>query len=306
MDQYEPAFGPRPTADQIAQANQQGFAVPGQGGGAPSATSTQPSTTEPRPTTAQQQAAVFNDQSRVAAQKSLQEVEDAQSTLTPGVANAPVEEGNNYRKGVVGMAQSTRANFPNTVEYIKNLTDAVELGGIQQSGTGAKIRGDMVKAFGTLASAFGVDPSINLGDVNDIAMKTQALRGQMAAQSAGQESFAALDMLANAMANPNMSDATMAKLGALMFALEARSMDRLEHADEWGKETGAIYYKAGKDFEDRRPMNKFEEEVDVLAQMIQKYPVEMRDMFKASPEEIDQAFKENFGLDNMSRYFRTR
>lgn len=91
-----------------------------------------------------------------------------------------------------------------------------------------------------------------------------------------------------------------------MFALEGRALDRLEHADEWGSKTGSVYYKAGKDFERVRPIQQFEQEVNAIAQLIELYPAEMRDMFTSSPEEIDRAFKENFGLDNMSRYFRTR
>jgi hypothetical protein len=311
-DRYVVDAGPAPSADQAQKVNKEfgvsgGTSVPS-GTTTPSTGTTPPQAGAPAPQTQTtvQPTSNFDDKSIAAAKEAVAATQKAQSTMTPGMATAPIEEGDAYRKGVVGLAQSTRNNFGNTIDYIKNIADATEIGGWQTPGTQDKLRGDVAKVFGTLASAFGVDPSINLGDINDINNKMKALRTQMAAQSVGAESAQALDLLSSAMVTGNMSKDTMSKLGAITLMLEGRAMDRLDHADKWGKVTGSNYYLAGKDFERVNSTAQFDKELGAVTTMIREYPDLTKELFSASPEEIDKAFMENFGLPNMSRYFRAR
>jgi len=307
-ERYVTSNGPQPKLSPTdASSINDEFNVPSVGTNAPTG---QPSTgeTQPQtpPTATVEQSPNFNQNSVEQAKQSVKEIQKAQSSMMPGVATSPIEEGNAYRKGVVGLANATRANFGNTIDYIKNIADATELGGWQTPGTKSQLRGDAAKVFGTLASAFGVDPSLNLGDVNDINNKMKALRSQMMAQSAGQESLGALELLSNAMVNGDMSKETMAKLGAITLMLEGRAMDRLDHADKWGQVTGGSYFKAGKNFEEVNSTRQFDKELNAVTTMIKDFPDITKELFASSPEEIDKAFMENFGLPNMSRYFRAR
>jgi hypothetical protein len=157
------------------------------------------------------------------------------------------------------------------------------------------------RSFGLSGNAFGESDSIR--EINE---KISALQAAAGAKGAGQESYAALDLLKKAIAQPNMNPKSFAKLSADLMVQTQRAIDRANHYEAYiNSVTGATGHLAAKDFERLRPSSRYTKEVDAISKMILTAPQVLSDIRrgKYTPEQVDAAFKKRFGLSGMSRYF---
>jgi hypothetical protein len=160
----------------------------------------------------------------------------------------------------------------------------------------------------TLGRSFGLNENTfgNSDGIKEINEKISSLQAAAGAKGAGQESYAALDLLKMAIANPSMKPESFAKLSADLMVQTQRAIDRSNHYEAYIKSvSGATGHLAAKDFERLRSSDRYTKEMDALSKMILTRPKLFADFRrkKYTVKQIDAAFKNGFGLSGMSRYF---
>jgi len=213
-----------------------------------------------------------------------------------------------YSTAVKSSAQAARDSARYMGDLAENLAKAAKGKGLNETGFGFNGRAEVVSALNTLARSFGLGPNVfgKADKIKQINEKISALQAAASAKGAGQESYAALDLLKKAIAQPSMDPQAFAKLSADLMVQTQRAIDRANHLDAYiSAVKGATGHLASKDFERLRPSSLYTKEVDAISKIILLRPQLLFDIRrrKYTPKQIDDGLKKIFGLSNMSRYF---
>lgn len=210
-----------------------------------------------------------------------------------------------YVDRVLASGTAARDTSRFLTELAENLANATQGKGINTPGFTYNSRAEIVNALNTFSRAFG-GPQFGAADeIKQINEKISALQAAAATKSVGQESFAALNMMKQAIANPTMKPASYAKLTGELLSQNQRMIDRYNHYEAYTKASEVGAGKAQSDFSRLHNDAKYTKEGEAISNMVLKAP----DLIKAfrsgkyTAEQIDKAFKDAYGLEGMSRYF---
>jgi hypothetical protein len=212
----------------------------------------------------------------------------------------------NYIKVVVPAATEARDSARYLTELAANLSKATQGKKLDAPGFGFDGRAQIVSALNTLSRAFnGKGNEFGVAEeISETNKKIETLLSAARAAGGNQESFAALNALKQAVANPNMSPKAYAKLAADLLIHNQRAIDRETHRSMYANDSSGFLSKAAGDFERLNPASKYNEEADAIRRMILTSPDLITDLKsgKYTPAQIDKAFEPS-GLKGMSRYF---
>lgn len=210
-----------------------------------------------------------------------------------------------YVGAVTPMATAARDSQRYLGELTSNLAEATKGKGLDAPGFGYSGRAQFVNALNTMSRAFGGEGKFGQSDtIDQINKKIEALQSSIAAAGGGQESYAALNMLRNAMANPNMSPRAYSQLAADLLVTNQRAIDRDLHMSKYRADSNGLLSNAAQDFDRTHDPALYNKEGEAIKKMILSQPELIKDLRsgKYSSEQIDKAFEKQ-GLRNMSRYF---
>jgi hypothetical protein len=210
-----------------------------------------------------------------------------------------------YVNAVAPMATAARDSQRYLGELTSNLAEATKGKGLDAPGFGYSGRAQFTSALNTLSRAFGGKGDFGQGDsINEINKKIEALQSSIAAAGGGQESYAALNMLRNAMANPSMSPRAYSQLASDLMTTNQRAIDRDLHMSRYRADSDGLLANAAQDFDRTHDPALYNKEGEAIKKMILSQPELIKDLRsgKYTSEQIDKAFEKQ-GLRNMSRYF---
>lgn len=210
----------------------------------------------------------------------------------------------NYLKSVVPMADAARDSSRYLSELAENLSNATQGKGLDVPGFAFDGRAQITSALNSLSRAFGGKEFGQADSIKEINDKIQTLQATVKAAGGNQESFAALDALRKAFANPSMNPRSYSKLAADMMAQNQRAIDREQHRSIYSNDSNGLLAKASEDFERANPLDKYNKEAAIIQKMILQRPDLIKDLRAGvySPGEIDKVFSK-LGVTGMSRYF---
>lgn len=212
---------------------------------------------------------IYDDESR----KLAQEDKKIKLSQDPSLVRTAEEARKIYAPQTMLDAQTARNNTPFLNELSASLAKANKGKGFATPGFAAATRSQLIKAADTLYRALGGEGSLsNLPEVTDVTGKLTQFLGREAAANAGQDSFAALKAIKEALPNIEMDPRAGAKLAAELLVLRKRSIDREEHMKAWSRDSGGVLYNAQKNFSEKNPDAKYQIAQQVIADMIINHP----------------------------------
>lgn len=233
----------------------------------------------------------------------------AQSERNVAFSGGPAAENakkvsNLYVDRVVPAASVARDSQKYLIELASNLSEATKGTNINTPGAAFDARAQVVNVGNTFARSMGLGENY-FGKGDSIAQINQKISALLA-NAGNPETLGAIQMLRQTVANPNMSLDSYGTLAADLLVTNKRFLDRDQHRILYGKDSNGFYSQAEADFERLNPTDKYKREAAALKQMILERP-DLWKKFSAGEvpaEDINKAFKQGFGLDNMSVYFR--
>lgn len=178
-----------------------------------------------------------------------------------------------YAPKVMLDAQTARDNSPYLYELSETLARANKGNGMATPGYKASVRAQVLNAADTFYRALGGEGRLSeLPEASDITRKITSLLGRESAAGAGQESYAALNAIREAIPNIEMDPRAGAKLMAELLVLRKRSIDREEHMKAWTRDSGGVLYRAQDNFAAKNPDAKYRIAQQVIADMIVRHP----------------------------------
>jgi hypothetical protein len=210
-----------------------------------------------------------------------------------------------YVAAVAPTANAARDSQKYLGELASNLADATKGKGLDAPGFGFSGRAQFTNALNTLSRAFGGSGDFGQGDtIDQINRKIESLQASISAAGGGQESYSALNMLRQAIANPNMSPRAYSQLAGDLLSTNQRAIDRDIHMAKYAKDSNGLLANAAQDFDRTHDPAMYKREGDAVAKMILTQPALIKDLRsgKYTSQQIDDAFAKQ-GLRNMSRYF---
>jgi hypothetical protein len=175
-----------------------------------------------------------------------------------------------YLKNTRTGAEAAREDLRQFKELAAILSKAGNVTGIGVAGTAFPERAALIGAANTFIKALG-----GRGDIGDSAQVTQQLAEKIRTLSAasraregGQESFAALEKLSNAIANPSMDKEAYSKLISEVMTMQRRLLDRSNHANRFAKDSDNVMQGAPSDFERLHPVATYDKEAKALQRLM--------------------------------------
>jgi hypothetical protein len=259
-----------------------------------------PSTEPPKTTSIMPSGVYFDD-------KSQQAAKDERNTILNGGPGAQTLQAasKDYVDKVLASGTAARDTSRFLTELTENLASAAQGKGVNVAGFGFNGRAEIINALNTFSRAFGGKPFGNADEIKQINEKISALQAAAATKSVGQESYAALELMKNAIANPAMTPRAFAQLSGDLLAQNQRMIDRYNHYEAYTKASTVGAGKAQSDFSRLHNDAKYTNEAKAISNMVLRAP----DLIKAfrsgqyPANEVDKAFKDAYGLEGMSRYF---
>ena len=278
-----------------------------------------PGTTEPaapKPSDAKEPAAPSTEPAAVTSitpsgvyfdDKSQQAAKEERNTILNGGPGAQTLQAasKDYVDKVLASGTAARDTSRFLTELTENLASAAQGKGVNVAGFGFNGRAEIINALNTFSRALG-GPQFGAADeIKQINEKISALQAAAATKSVGQESYAALALMKNAIANPSMTPRAFAQLSGDLLAQNQRMIDRYNHYEAYTKASTVGAGKAQSDFSRLHNDAKYTNEAKAISNMVLRAP----DLIKAfrsgqyPANEVDKAFKDAYGLEGMSRYF---
>ena len=206
----------------------------------------------------------YDDQSQAQAK------EDRRRYLRVGQTQGATMLAPEYLKNTRTGAESAREDLRQFKELAGILSKAGNVTGIGVAGTAFNERAALIGATNTFIKALG-----GRGDVGDSAQVTQQLAEKIRTLSAasrakegGQESFAALERLSSAIAQPSMDKEAYSKLVAEVMTMQRRVLDRATHANRFAKDSDNVMQGAPSDFERLHPMAIYDKEAKIIQRIM--------------------------------------
>lgn len=239
--------------------------------------------------------------------KSQQAAKEERNTILNGGPGAQTLQAasKDYVDKVLASGTAARDTSRFLTELTENLASAAQGKGVNVAGFGFNGRAEIINALNTFSRALG-GPQFGAADeIKQINEKISALQAAAATKSVGQESYAALALMKNAIANPSMTPRAFAQLSGDLLAQNQRMIDRYNHYEAYTKASTVGAGKAQSDFSRLHNDAKYTNEAKAISNMVLRAP----DLIKAfrsgqyPANEVDKAFKDAYGLEGMSRYF---
>jgi len=208
---------------------------------------------------------VYNADSQEKAQN------EAALAMSGGVTGAQaVETTKAYDKSVTANAESGYALQPYLAEQAKILSSIANSEKFNVPGTAYDARAQVAKLISTVGGAFGVDFGKLSELTTDAALsgKMQILQTALLARGGDQTSFAALDTLRSAVANPNMNKEAFAELHAQAMVDNIKALDRDAHKTQWQADSNGLLVGARGDFQQKNPETKYQFQRERLKDLI--------------------------------------
>ena len=223
-------------------------------------------------------------------------------------SQAILKRGQDYAENVNANMIGARENAQNIAAGAANLAKTVDKTGILDvPGYAYNVRSQIAAAGNTIARKLGKGGNYfgESDTVGDVQGKLNTLSGLASTIKGGQESQRSLDALINANPNAAQNPEAFAELTSKLMTGNQRSIDQGKHLDLYGRDSGQRFSNASTAFESEMPVSKYQTEANAIKQLMLENPQEFAAALngKVSPTEINKAFKQGFGLDNMSRYF---
>jgi hypothetical protein len=229
----------------------------------------QPPLTKPMEAPTMTPGVVYDDESR----KQAQENKKIKFSSDPSLVRTAEEARKIYGPKTISGAQTARENTPYLNELSETLSKAYKGKGLATPGYGAAVRSQAIKAADTIYRALGGEGSLsNLPEAADVTGKITSLLGRESAASAGQESYAALNAIREAIPNLEMDPRAGAKLAAELMVLRKRAIDREEHMKAWSRDSGGVLLDAASNFSEKNPDAKYQVAQKVISDMMIRHP----------------------------------
>jgi len=265
----------------------------------------QPPLTKPMEAPTMTPGVVYDDESR----KQAQENKKIKFSSDPSLVRTAEEARKIYGPKTISGAQTARENTPYLNELSETLSKAYKGKGLATPGYGAAVRAQAIKAADTLYRALGGEGSLsNLPEAADITGKITSLLGRESAASAGQESYAALNAIREAIPNLEMDPRAGAKLAAELLVLRKRAIDREEHMKAWSRDSGGVLLDAASNFAEKNPDAKYQVAQKVIADMMIRHPDAFERIMSGTvpKESIEKQLRSQYGSgipEGISEFF---
>jgi hypothetical protein len=214
------------------------------------------------------------------------------------------------------------ATRPMHADVARIIAEAAKQKGLNAPGVGFGATSVIVGSLNRIANAAGIPGDVfgkarTQRDLND---KLSGISARLATTEAGQKAYGALQSTIQTMPDLEKTPAAAAENAADNIMNNQRAVDRLAHMRKYGSISNNRFTDADTAFNTSNSASKYNKERDALRDLIiGKVPTpegtrsDVADAHKildkmydpnTPPEAIDKFFKDHYGLDNMSRYFR--
>jgi len=243
----------------------------------------------------------WDDKSRSSAQSELGMLN------TPGKAALEVRSAE-YRNMVDKDAEVARDQklFNNEVAGV--ISEMASKTGMETPGAMGSLRAMIVNYGNTISRSAGLGDKFGSADTAQaILEKINTLAAESRVSSAGQQALGSLQKVVNAYPNLDQPPAASSFNAASNMVNNQMKLDRQQHADAYGQESGQLYSRAGVDFKRSNTPAKYRKEQDALQSVMMRDPEAFSAMIsgRVSAQDIDQYFRDKAhgGIKGMSRYF---
>jgi len=203
-------------------------------------------------------------------QSTTQAKNDRKQYLRLGTGQGAAMLAPEYLKNTRVGAEAAREDLRQFKELAGILSKAGNVTGIGVAGTAFPERAALIGGVNTFIRALG-----GKGDVGDspqvtqqLAEKIRTLSASARAREGGQESFAALEKLSNAIANPSMDKEAYSKLISEVMTMQRRLLDRSNHGNRYSRDADNVMQGAPSDFERLHPIATYDKEAKVIQNLM--------------------------------------
>lgn len=226
---------------------------------------------------------------------------------TPGKAALEARSAE-YRNMVDKDAEVARDQklFNNEVAGV--ISEMASKTGMQTPGATGSMRAMIVNYGNTISRAAGLGDQFGTSDTAQaILEKINTLAAESRVSAAGQQALGSLQKVVGAYPNLDQPPAASTFNAASNMVNNQMKLDRQQHADVYGQESGQLYSRAGVDFKRSNTPAKYKKEQDALQSTMMKDPQAFAAMVsgRVSSNDIEQYFRDKAhgGIAGMGRYF---
>jgi hypothetical protein len=239
----------------------------------------------------------------------------------PGAA-AMQQKSDSYVAQTSQGADAAFATRPMHADVARIIAQAATQKGLNAPGIGFTATSGIVGALNRLANAGGIQGDV-FGDARtqqDLSDKLNGISARLATTESGQRALGALQSTIQTMPDLNKTPAAAAENAADNIMNNQRAADRLSHMRKYGSISNNRFSDADTAFNTTNTATKYNQERDAIRDLILgKIPTPegaktnvrkaheiLEKMYDPNvpTASIDKFFKDHYGLDNMSRYFR--
>lgn len=212
-----------------------------------------------------------------------------------------------------GRAARTQALYNAQVAQI--IAEAASAKGFEAMGAGSEARSNVVNALNTIARGAGLGDGFFGENESRQQMldKLNAIKGEATVVGGGQKALGTLQTVIGAMPGTGQTIRAGTFNAASNLVQNQRMIDYQNYANAYGQRTSNLYNNVEEAFDSDNPRDRYAKEEDAF-EKIMKNPNGARilsqfmkgerpDGSKATREDIDNFFMNNFELPGMSRYF---
>lgn len=226
---------------------------------------------------------------------------------TPGKA-ALESRSAEYRNMVDKDAETARDQKLYNNEVAGVIAEMASKTGAQAPGATGSMRAMIINYGNTISRAAGRGNQFGDADTaNAILEKINTLAGEARVSSAGQQALGSLTKVIGAYPNLDQPPGASSFNAASNMVNNQMKLDRQQHADAYGQESGQLYSRAGVDFKRANTPAKYKKEQDALQSVMMRDPEAFSAIVsgRIDPAHIEEYFrdKQHGGIAGMSRYF---
>jgi len=229
--------------------------------------------------------------------------------------NLALESSKDKIKEINAQASASTNDRSNILQVAKDANVIATAEGVAASGTGGEKRIAMLRAMNTIAKMAGKGDAFfgktisDVGSSDEVLRKARSLSALSRVGTAGQKSYEALNQLAAAFPNANMTSDTIATLTASMIVENQKAIDRNAFWQRYKKDSGGFAANFEEAFKRASPQSKYEAEKKFWIETLKrKSTAAALKELSTNPQEYakayDKAKSEQYsGVGRISRYF---
>lgn len=226
---------------------------------------------------------------------------------TPGKAALEARSAE-YRNMVDKDAEVARDQKLYNNEVAGVIADMASKTGVETPGATGSLRAMIINYGNTISRSAGMGDQFGTADTSQAILdKINTLAGEARVSSAGQQALGSLTKVIGAYPNLDQPPTASSFNAASNMVNNQMKLDRQQHADTYGQQSGQLYSRAGVDFKRANTPAKYHREQDALQSTMMRDPEAFAAMVsgRVSKEDIEQYFrdKKHGGIPGMGRYF---